>query len=179
MGFLSGLTEKVFGGTDNSAQKAQQQANARSQAFIEEQSRLARGDANYLYPQGDYARNQGINAAMALMGNSMPTQMGMFQDGNVSAQMQLLAGLPQYQNAILGMPVNNAALQPTRLSMPDSSFYRQQLPDFGMAQAPQPGQSWGDPPSAQPMQMPQQPMPQQSQGINPQMLAMLLGGGRF
>jgi len=169
MGFLSGLTEKVFGGTDNSAQKAQQQANARSQAFIEEQARLARGDANYLYPQGDYARNQGINAAMALMGNSMPTQMGLYQDGNVSAQMQLLAGLPQFQNAILGMPVNNQAYQPTRLSMPDSSFYKQQLPDFGMAQAPAAGQSWGTPQTAQPQQA-------QQQGINPQMLGMLLGG---
>jgi hypothetical protein len=185
MGFLSGLTEKVFGGTDNSAQKAQQQANAKSQAFIEEQSRLARGDANYLYPQGDYARNQGINAAMSLMGSAMPTQMGMFQDGNVSAQMQLLAGLPQYQNAILGMPVNNQALQPTRLSMPDSSFYSQKLPDFGMAQAPQQGQSWGSPQGVQ-NQMQGQPIPMQQsaqgqynggqQEIN-QLISMMLGGG--
>jgi hypothetical protein len=164
MGFLSGVTEKLFGGTDNSAQKAQQAANAKSQAYIEQQSQLARGDANYLYPQGDYARNQGINAAMALMGQSMPTQMGMFQDGNVSAQMQLLAGLPQYQNAILGMPVNNQALQPTRLNMPDASSYQQQLPSFGMAQAPAQGQSWGN---GQPAM--QQPSQQQ-------MMAMLLGG---
>lgn len=171
MGFLSGITEKIFGGTDNSAQKGQQEANQRSQAFIEEQARLARGDANYLYPQGDYARNQGINAAMALMGRAMPTQMGLFRDGNISAQRQLLAGLPQYQNAILGMPVNNQALQPTQLSMPDPSAYQQRLPDFGMQQAPQQGQSWGIPQAAQVQQQPQNQ--QVSDWVR------MLSGGRF
>jgi hypothetical protein len=175
MGFLSGLTEKIFGGTDNSAQKAQQQSNAASQAFIEEQSRLARGDANYLYPQGDYARNRGINAAMALMGRAMPYQMGAFQNGNVEAQNRLLAGMPQYQNSILGMPVDNQELQPYRMGMPDSSFYRQQLPDFGMAQAPQAGQSWGQPTAAVTGQQPQPGRPQQEQVG--QLLAMMLGGG--
>ena len=164
MGFLSGLTEKVFGGTDNSAQKAQIAANQRTQEFIERMAGLNRADANYLYPQGDYARNQTINAAMALLGNSMPTQMGMYQDGNVAAQMQLLAGLPQYQNAILGLPVNNAALQPYRAAMPDPSAYQQRLPDFGMAPAPQPGQPWGS------NQVQSQPVGQQIP------LAMMLGG---
>lgn len=165
MGFLSGLTEKVFGGTDNSAQKAQMAANQRSQEYIERMMNLGRGDANALYSQGDYARNTGIDAAMALMGRSMPTQMGMFQDGNVSAQMQLLAGMPQYQNAILGMPVNNAAFQPTRLAMPDPSAYQQRLPDFGNMAPPAPGQSWGTP-----------QQPQQGQQADPRAMAMLLGG---
>lgn len=172
MGFLSGLTEKVFGGTDNSAQKAQQQANARSQAWIEQQAALARGDANYLYPQGDYARNQGINAAMALMGQAMPYQMGSFQNGNVAAQNLLLAGMPQYQNAILGMPVNNQALQPYQGALPDSSMYNQRLPDFGMVQAPQPGQSWGS------TGQPQAAMPQMQQQQQPQNMAMMLAGMR-
>lgn len=184
MGFLSGLTEKVFGGTDNSAQKAQQQANARSQEYIERMMNLGRGDANALYSQGDFARNQGINAAMALMGQSMPAQLGMFQDGNVSAQMQLLAGLPQYQNAILGMPVDNSALQPTRLAMPDASAYQQRLPDFGNMQQPAPGQPWGasqgaavSPSFAQ--NNPQQPVQGvgQEAAINRAMSMML--GGRF
>lgn len=164
MGFLSGLSEKLFGGTDNSAQKAQMAANQKSQEYIERMMNLGRGDANALYSQGDFARNQGINAAMALMGNSMPTQMGMFQDGNVSAQMQLLAGLPQYQNAILGMPVDNSALQPTRLAMPDASAYQQRLPDFGNMQQPAQGQSWG-----------QQPQQSQTQA-DPRMVALMLGG---
>jgi len=161
MGFLSGLTEKVFGGTDNSQQKLQQAANAKTQAWIEQQAALARGDANYLYPQGDYARDTGINAAMALMGNSMPTQMGMYQNGNIAAQQMLLAGMPQYQNAILGMPVNNQALQPYQSAMPDSSAYKQQLPNFNMQQAPAAGQSWGTNTAyaQQPQQFAQQPYP--------------------
>jgi len=115
---------------------------------------------------------------MALMGSAMPTQMGMFQDGNVSAQMQLLAGLPQYQNAILGAPVNYGALQPTRLAMPDSSFYSQRLPDFGMAQAPAPGQGWGQQPQMQNQQVgPQIPLGGAGGGYNTgQLLGMLLGG---
>lgn len=192
MGFLSGVTEKLFGGTDNSAQKMQQQANQKSQAWIEQMAALGRGDANALYPAGDYARNTGINAAMALMGQSMPAQMGMFQDGNVSAQMQLLAGMPQYQNAILGQPVNNQALQPYRSAMPDPSSYRTQLPDFGQPQQPAAGQpwQWQNPNQApvQAQQMPQQQLPQQqpqqgglppNAGIPPNMLAMFLGGGGF
>jgi len=135
MGFLSGLTEKVFGGTDNSAQKEQIKANAASKAYTEAMAKQSAAQANYLYSQGDYARNTGINAAMGLMGNNMPTQMGMYQNGNVAAQQQLLAGLPQYQNAILGMPVNNNALQPYVGAMPSPESYRTQLPSFGM-QAP-------------------------------------------
>ena len=103
---------------------------------------LGRGDANALYPAGDYARNASINAAMALMGQSMPTQMGTYQDGNVAAQMQYLAGMPQYQNAILGMPVNNAALQPYRSAMPDPASYQVQLPNFNQPQQPAAGQPW-------------------------------------
>lgn len=156
-----------LGGSNNDAMKEQMKANERTQAFIREQAALARGDAGALYGGGDFARNQGINAAMALMGQSMPTQMGMFQDGNVSAQMQLLAGLPQYQNAILGMPVNNQALQPTRLAMPDPSAYQQRLPDFGSV-------SQGTPAPAGSMQwqQPQQPQPQATQ-MNPQQMMQM------
>ncbi len=162
MGFsLKGLGEKVFGGTDNSAQKAQVQANAKSQKWIEDMQRLSRGDANYLYPQGDYARNTSINAAMALLGQGMPTQMGMFQEGNVAAQQQLLAGLPQYQNAVLGMPVNNQALSPYSGAMPSSDMYTQQLPNFNMQAAPAADQVWGaNTAYAQPPQQFNQPVAQ-------------------
>jgi len=153
-----------LGGSNKDAMKEQMKANERTQAFIREQAALARGDAGNLYPAGDYARNTGINSAMSLMGNAMPTQMGLYQDGNVAAQMQLLAGMPQYQNAILGMPVNNQAMQPTRLSMPDSSFYQQKLPDFGQVSsgtaAPAGSMQWQRPPE-QPVQQ-QQMNPQQA-----------------
>lgn len=161
-----------LGGSNKDAMKEQMKANERTQAFIREQSALARGDAGNLFPAGDYARNAGLNSAMALMGQTMPYQMGAFQDGNVSAQMQLLAGMPQYQNAILGLPVNNGAMQPTRLSMPNASMYQQRLPDFGtiLSGTPAPGGSmqWQQP---QPQQ-PQQPIPQQQQ-LNPQQMMQM------
>ncbi len=103
MGFLSGITKTLFGGSDDKAISEQSQANERSQAFIREQAALARGDANYLYPAGDAARNQGISAAMGLMGRALPEQMRMFQGGNQAAQLHYMQGQPQYKNDILGM----------------------------------------------------------------------------
>lgn len=103
MGFLSDITKTLFGGTDDTGLKAQQKANDRSQQFIREQAALARGDANYLYPAGDAARNQGISAAMGLMGRALPEQMRMFQGGNQAAQLHYMQGQPQYKNDILGM----------------------------------------------------------------------------
>ena len=103
MGFLSDITKTLFGGTDDTGLKEQQKANDRSQQFIREQAALARGDANYLYPAGDAARNQGISAAMGLMGRALPEQMRMFQGGNQAAQLHYMQGQPQYKNDILGM----------------------------------------------------------------------------
>lgn len=171
MGFLSKISDTLFGGTDDSAQKAQLQANERSQKFIEEQAALNRADANQLYRYGDMARNQGLNAALALMGESLPTQMRMFQDGNVSAQMQMLAGMPQYQNAILGMPVDNSALQPYRSDIP--SVPTTQLPNFDQMPIPGAGQPWGTSPQAAPAAA-QAQQPSAQQQIN---YALLLGGG--
>jgi hypothetical protein len=92
MGFLSGITKSLFGGTDDTGIKEQQKANDRSQAYIREQTGQARGEAGQLYQQGDYARNLGINLAMALMGQSLPKQFSMLQGGQ-----------QDFQNAILGM----------------------------------------------------------------------------
>ena len=165
MGFLSGITEKVFGGTDNSSQKAQIAQNARTQKFIEEQARINRGDALSLYPQADYARNSTINAAMGLMGRALPAQMGMFQGGNVAAQQYLLSGMPQYENALMGRAVDYSGMQPYRATLPDASSYQMQLPQFGTPQV-----------QAMPQQTQQMQQPQQGGGgISPQM-AMLLSG---
>jgi len=157
MGFGS-----FFSGTDSSAAKNQQKDNAQRQAFLQQQAALARGDTFALYPAGDYARNSSYDAALALMGQSAPRELGMFQGGNVAAQNLYLQGMPQHQNAILGMPVNNQALQPYQQTLPDPSSYRTQLPDFGSlgtATPPPTGATqWTQPP---PQQQPQQFNPQQ------------------
>jgi len=163
MGFLSGIKDTLFGGSDDSGIEAQQKSNERSQAYIEAQSKLARGDANSLYAQGDYARNLGINMAMALMGRSLPQQMGMFQGGNMAAQNQYIQGQPMYQNDILGIPNNQPTQSPYRAALPDPGSYQMQLPNFG--------QTWnvGAAGTAS---------PQQSQPDPYAMLAQLLGGAR-
>ncbi len=131
MGFLSGITKGLFGGSDDSSQQSQAKANAQTQAYIEAQAKLARGDAGQLYDQGDAARNSGINLAMALMGQSMPEQMRMYQQGNMEAQRLYSAGQPAYQDAILGMGAPQQAQAPFQMQLPPASSYQTQLPSFG------------------------------------------------
>lgn len=156
MGFLSGITDSLFGGSDDSGIKAQQKANDRSQAYIKEQSGLARTDANRLFGQGDDARNQGINLAMALMGQSLPQQMQMYQDGNARAQQQLMMGQHAYNAAILGQPSNQAPPQaPTQAPTQEPIWkdWPQSVREAVWAASglPVPGQQ-----SAQPQPTPQQ-----------------------
>ena len=161
--------------------KAQKDANARTQAFIESQAKLGRGDVNALYAYGDDARNASYNEAMDVLGEGMPYQMSAFQEGNIAAQKMHLAGMPQYQNAILGLPVDNNALQPYRGELPDSSLYSQTLPDFGRITAPEegplqyePAGSWeGLGASIGPQE--QQSQQQQQDQINSHIMAMIMG----
>jgi len=122
MGFLSDVTKSLFGGTDDTGIKEQQKANQQSQAYIQQQTGQARTDAGQLYQQGDYARNLGINLAMALMGQSLPQQ-----------QRQLQMGQADYQNAILGNQDgtlgSGTPFSYMQGSMPQA--YTTQLPNFG------------------------------------------------
>lgn len=152
MGFLSGVTKSLFGGTDDTAIKEQQKANDRSQAYIQQQTGLARTDANQLFQQGDYARNLGINLAMALMGQALPQQFSLLQGGQ-----------GDYENAILG---NQA--KPSQYAMPQVPMT--QLPNFGQSWNIGTGQA-GAQPTPQAQQNPQMGSPEMSQ-----MLAQLLGG---
>lgn len=162
MGFLSGITKSLFGGTDDTGIKEQQKSNDRSQAYIREQTGLARGDAGNLYQQGDYARNLGINLAMALMGQSLPTQMNMLQQGNVAAQNQYIQGQPMYMNDILGVRNNQPQQTAYSQTLPSASSYQMTLPSFN--------QAWGLGGS-----QPQNPQGSSQSAIN-QALSQMLGG---
>ena len=178
MGFLSDITKTLFGGTDDTGLKAQQAA-------------LARGDANYLYPAGDAARNQGISAAMGLMGRALPEQMRMFQGGNQAAQLHYMQGQPQYKNDILGMqPQSNPQfdagvmrLPPERLQafinspefhariseqLGGRQMYSAPLPDSSMYQQQLPDfRQMQAPQPGQSWGAPQQAQPQQLQQPGP------------
>lgn len=82
-----------------------------AQKFIEKQTNQARGDIFQLFPAGQKARQQGIQSGFDLYKAALPTQTQYFQQGNIQAQNQQLAGLGQIQNAILGRPINQNALK--------------------------------------------------------------------
>lgn len=118
MGFLSGITDvfKDVGdtlfGDPNQSLNAQQKSNNRSQEFIEEQTGIARDDVNRLYRQSQQPLQQGYQAAIDAMGGTARQQIDTTARGNYYGQEALLAGLPQFQNAILGNPVDNSTMQP-------------------------------------------------------------------
>ena len=126
---MSSAVKTVFGGTDDSAQKAQTRANARAEELIATQSARARRNALALYPASDVNRNLGFQAALDVMGDYVPEQLSTLQQGNVGAQEALLASMPQVQNALMGMPVDYSGLQAQQIGF-DPSFLSQSLPDF-------------------------------------------------
>jgi len=109
---VSDFFNSIFGGIDNSSQQLQTQANQQALNLIERNTQQARADALGLFPQADAARNLGLDQGFNLLaGQALPQQQEKLRAGSVGAQNALLAGLPQIQNAILGGPVDNSALQ--------------------------------------------------------------------
>jgi hypothetical protein len=91
--------------------------------------RQARGDALALAPGGFDARSLGTQGALDVFGQTIPQQLSAFQQGNMGAQQALLGGMPQFQNAIMGLPVDYGAMQPRAVQY-DPSFAQQQVPQF-------------------------------------------------
>ena len=114
MGLFSGITDALFG-DPNQSLNAQQKSNNQSREYTKEMADQARGDANRLYYESGEPLRAGYQAALDALGGTTRHQMRMAGEGNYLAQAQLLAGMPQFQNAIMGLPVDNSALQPQRL----------------------------------------------------------------
>ena len=87
-----------------------------SQAFIEESVAQARTDLFKLFPQAQETRRIGTQTGLDIFSESIPAQIDLFRSGNVAAQNQLIQGLPQFQNAILGVPgAGITGFQPTSI----------------------------------------------------------------
>ena len=132
-----GLASSLWGANQdrkaaNKAIKAQKSQNKANQAFIREQAAKARQDILPLFGDASENRLLGSQAALDIFGQAVPQQINAFQQGNIGAQQSLLAGLPQIQNAILGMPVDYSALSAQSIQ-PDLSMFNQQLPNFNTA----------------------------------------------
>tara|TARA_R110002126_G_scaffold289070_1_gene443518 strand:- start:242 stop:814 length:573 start_codon:yes stop_codon:yes gene_type:complete len=109
-----------------SAQQAQNDSNAK---FLAKQTAKAEGQVKSLFETSQGNQQEGFRRALDILGQTIPQQLSTFQQGNVGAQEQLLAGLPQIQNALLGRQVDLSGLQPKQVQF-DPSFAQQQIPHF-------------------------------------------------
>jgi hypothetical protein len=146
---MSIIKDTFFGGAEKDAAKQQQYHLEQGQDLIREGVAQGREDINRLYPQAQNMTAQGFQGAMDVFNQSIPQQMQAFQQGNMGAQNALLAGAPQFQNAILGGPVDYSQMQAQKLNMPQMNY---QMPDF-FAQPTQPNVQ--ELTANQPMQFPQ------------------------
>lgn len=112
----------------NKASGAQGRASQAAIGATKQAAEEARGDVNRLFPQAQQVANQGFKGALGVFGESVPAQFDVFQQGNVGAQRQILAGLPQIQNAILGGNVDLSGLQPFQVQNVPTGFLQQQTP---------------------------------------------------
>jgi len=140
----------IFGGGTTGAseqsQAAQISANAATERFIREQSGQARQDVLNLFPQAQQVGAQGFQGALDVISGGIPQQLGAFQQGNVGAQQITSQTLPQIQNAILGLPVNQGVFTPQEITTDLSFLSGLTVPTVQPADLPtfqQPGFNFG------------------------------------
>ena len=123
-GVLGAITSR---NSTKSAIKSTEKAADKSSAQLQAAQAAARNDLFKLFPAAQQNAQQGYQGALDVFKQTLPQQANTFQAGNVAAQNQLLAGMPQYQNAILGAPVDYSRFQATQLQQPNFDFANQQL----------------------------------------------------
>lgn len=127
---MSVIKDTFFGGAEKKAAKAQTKSLEEAQRLIRQGVAEAKKDITPLFAGARQSGQQGFQGALDVFGQTLPQQAQAFQGGNVAAQQALLAGFPQFQNAILGGQVDLSGLQPFQPQLPDFSFSQQQLPQL-------------------------------------------------
>ena len=140
---MSIIKDTFFGGAEKKAAKAQQKGIESGIAATQAATRRAEQQALPLFSAAQQNAGLGFQGALDVFGQSLPAQTSAFQQGNMGAQQQLLAGLPQIQNALLGNQIDFSQLQPTQVQTPDLGFFQQQLPQFVNPFAPSTNQQMG------------------------------------
>ena len=131
---IGSLVAGAFSGSKDREQakkaaEAQQAQNDKNELFLDKKTKEAGALTKGLFESASQNRLAGSKRALDILGQSIPQQLSTFRQGNLAAQEQLLAGLPQIQNALLGLPTDLSTLQP-RQSTFDPSFTQQKLPFF-------------------------------------------------
>ena len=120
------MIDDMFGGNETSAQEG---ANSAVKQFVEKQGEQSRDDLLKLFDASDQNRNMGYQDVLDLFGRAMPQQLSAFQQGNTGAQQTLINSMPQYENAIMGRPVDYDKFRSQRIAI-DPSYMQQELPPF-------------------------------------------------
>ena len=120
------------------ALKQQEDQNQQNTQFIKEQAAKARQDVIPLFDAAQQARLSGAQGALDVFGQSVPAQLSAFQQGNQQAQAALLAGLPQVQNAILGLPTQTTGF-PVQGNVATPELVQNALAGINLGGAAQPG----------------------------------------
>jgi len=107
------IVKSVFGGNDKSAQKGQIAQNAAATSFIKDMGSQGRNDILNLAPSAENNRNLGYQAALDILSQTVPQQIGAFTAGNTAAQAAILGGAPSITT------IN-----------PNTSFSAQRLPQY-------------------------------------------------
>jgi hypothetical protein len=131
-GLAAAALGSVIGGklASDSADKtleSQEDQLASNQAFIKEQAAKSRADVLPRFDAAQQNRDQGFQGALDVFGQTLPQQADVFQQGNMGAQQALMSGQQQFQNAIMGLPVDYGFMQPQALDY-NMDWAQQQLP---------------------------------------------------
>lgn len=121
------IKDSFFGGAEKEAGRKNRAELAKGRRAVEAAAAQARGDAIPLFGGAQESQRLGFQSALDVFGQSVPEQARLFGAGNVGAQEQLIAGLPQIQRALLGQNVDLNRFQPVQLT-PDLDFAQQTLP---------------------------------------------------
>lgn len=129
---VAGAAVSVVGGM--AADKANAPSSGKKRAkineqFIRDMQQQSRDDLFGGFGNAQHNANLGFQSGLDVMGQYMPQVFDTFHQGNMGAQNQLIAGMPQVHNAILGMPIDYSAFQPVSVNY-DTGFTQQTLPDF-------------------------------------------------
>lgn len=114
-----GIFDSLFGTTEN---KAQEEQNKKSSEYTQQQAALAQAAAQALYGDSRYPLQMGYQGAADATSAALKSAIDVSGKGNLEAQKLLLAGMPQFQNAIMGLPVDYSALQPVSITPDDGSL---------------------------------------------------------
>lgn len=142
---MGSLVDTLFGGKDDSAQKAQIDANREAVQLIERNTKQARGDAFNLFGQASDTRRAGYESALDLLKGLPTRQFNIVNQGRQNMQDTFLEGHNQVQNALMGLPTDLSGLRKDPISMNYTAFLQgAQLPERsepyqpGLPQVPYP-----------------------------------------